>query len=84
MGVGVTPNSWQGWVIMLLGVTIEIAVLFIAHAIQPSWFKPKTHGSGFTAVAWQGWLVTLGPILVFILAIYVIYLKQAKLTNSDA
>jgi hypothetical protein len=62
----------------LVAVIIIVGSVTLAHDMHPSWFKPKTIGSGFTPATWEGWLITLSPIVVILLVTIGIYLKQRK------
>jgi putative exporter of polyketide antibiotics len=75
-GFGIRPTSWQGWLMLILFLIVEVVIVSIAPLLYPSWFTPKQIGSDVTPATWQGWVVTLLPALLLIVSIYYIYNKQ--------
>jgi hypothetical protein len=78
LGLGIRPNSWQGWLVTAFGVGAEVVTITLAHQKYPSWFVAKTSGSGFSPATWQGWLCTIGPIIAFLALITLIYFHQRQ------
>lgn len=68
--------TWQGWVYIVTGVTIELAFVYGFKHFYPGWFRPKMFGWGTTFNTWQGAVVIFSPVIVFVTGGYLIYRKQ--------
>lgn len=72
------PTAWQGWLVIVPLLILEVAIANIVPHLYPAWFKPKTIGSGTTPATWQGWLVVIVPALLLIAIVGSIRYKQRQ------